>query len=158
MVRKIRSGVFETNSSSTHSLTITKPIDNYTEIGNKLKIKFIDTDEETLLTTLEEKVSYLVSHIISWYRYSSSDYDDLIFQVKENYDFRKIERFVKQKYGKEIIFPKEYDGDIEEIVNINHQLTSWNKNLNEILEDIISEESLLDEVLNNGNSIVFGRG
>lgn len=157
MVRKIRSGVFETNSSSTHSLTITKPIDNYTEIGNKLKIKFIDTDEETLLTTLEEKVSYLVSHIISWYRYSSSDYDDLIFQVKENYDFRKIERFVKQKYGKEIIFPKEYDGDIEEIVNINHQLTSWNKNLNEILEDIISEESLLDEVLNNGNSIVFGR-
>ena len=56
------------------------------------------------------------------------------------------------------MFPKTYKGDIEDIVNINHQLTSWNHSLTEILEDIVDEDrDYLAEVLEDGNNIVFGR-
>ena len=182
MVRKIRTGVFETNSSSTHSLTITKPIDNYTEIGNKLKIKFIDTDEETLLTTLEEKVSYLVSHIANKVKYSCNTYEELIEEVTENSEYKEIAEYVRKTFDKEIRFPANKDGiydDVEYITEINHQLVPWGTNavVAETLDDLIrymenpdedrlfneekqgdlSFEQKLDIYLKNGNYIRFGR-
>lgn len=82
----------------------------------------------------------------------------MLEQIKNNYDFRTLENFVKTKYNKQIVFPKTYEGDIEDIVNINHQLTSWSHSLTEILEDIVDEDrNYLAEVLEDGNNIVFGR-
>lgn len=158
-MKKIRSNIFETNSSSTHTLIVsTIQGKDYVPFGDKLVIEFIDTDEEHDLSTLKDKVSYLVSHIISWYRYSSEDYEDLIRQVKDNWDFKRIENYVKDKYNKEIVFPKNYKGDIEEIVNINHQLQSWNHSLDEVLTDIVQEDrDYLAEVLEDGKAIEFGR-
>lgn len=158
-MKKIRKNTFETNSSSTHALVIGNAKDNndYVPFGNNLKIRFIDTDEEVILSTLKDKVSYLVSHIASWYKYNATNYEDLIDSIKMNYDFRRIEEYVNQKYGKQIVFPDKYDGDIEDIVNINHQLTSWGNTLNEILEDMVEREDLLGYVLENGNNIEFGR-
>ena len=61
-MKKVRENVFETNSSSTHSLTVGRTKgNNYTQPGKFLKIRWFD--EEETLTTLEEKVSYLVSHM-----------------------------------------------------------------------------------------------
>lgn len=155
-MKKIRNNVFETNSSSTHALTTTNNLGkDYVPFGNTLKIRFFN--EEETLTTLADKVSYLVSHIISWYKWDAVSYDDLIEQVKENSDFRRIEYYVRERYGKQIVFPEKYDGDLEEIVEINHQLQSWEHNLDEVLRDMINERDMLDEVLSDGKMIVFGR-
>ena len=158
-MKKIRRETFETNSSSTHALSIGKKLDNdYTPFGDTLKIYWMNTDDESVLNTLKEKVSYLVSHIASWYKYGVENYDELLEQIKSNYYFHMLEDFVKIKYNKQIVFPKTYEGDIEDIVNINHQLTSWNHSLTEILEDIVDKDRIyLAEVLEDGNNIVFGR-
>jgi len=155
-MKKIRNNVFETNSSSTHALTVGRVLgEDYVPYGNNLKIKWFD--EEETLTTLKDKVSYLVSHIASWYVYNAKDYEDLIEQVKENWDFKRIENYVWEKYEKKIVFP-EYNGDLEDMVEINHQLIAWNHNLNEVLEDIVNEErDYLAEVLEDGKDIEFGR-
>lgn len=157
-MKKIRENVFETNSSSTHSLTIgNKTRDNYVPFGKNLKIKWFEYEEP--LTTLEEKVSYLVSHIASWYVYNATDYEDLLDQIRNNWDFKKIEAFIKDNYDKEIVFPKyDNDVDIEDLICINHQLTSWNHSIDEVLDDLVNyDRDLLAEVLQNGNDIVFGR-
>ena len=158
-MKNIRRNVFETNSSSTHSLSIIKPVDNYLPESNEIIIDFIDTDEYPLLCTLQEKVSYLVSHIINKYKYDCEDYDDLIELVKHNYEFKRIEKFLKDFYGKQIVFPKTYKGNLEDIVNINHQLIC--DSLNEILDELIRYSDnlniLLDVVLKNGKMIAIGR-
>ena len=101
-MKTIRNFIFETNSSSTHALSIGKKLNNdYTPFGDTLKIYWMDTDEERVLNTLKEKVSYLVSHIASWYKYDVEDYDELLEQIKNNYDFRTLENFVKTKYNKQ---------------------------------------------------------
>lgn len=156
-MKKIRKDVFETNSSSTHALTLGRPLGkDYVSPGKYLKIKWFD--EEETLTTLEEKVSYLVSHIASWYKWNAPSYETLIEEIKDNWDFKRIENYVKEKYNKEIVFPEKYDGELEDIVEINHQLQSWNHRIDEILDDLITwDRDLLDEVLQDGKDIVFGR-
>ena len=128
---------------------------DYVPYGKNLKIKWFD--EESTLTTLQEKVSYLVSHIASWYVYNDEDYEDLIEQVKDNWDFKRIERYVKENFDKDIVFPK-YDGDIEDMIEINHQLISWNHSIDEVIDDMLTEErDYLGEVLQDGKDIEFGR-
>lgn len=156
-MKKVRENVFETNSSSTHSLTVGRTKgNNYTQPGKFLKIRWFD--EEETLTTLEEKVSYLVSHIASWYKWNAPSYEALIEEIKDNWDFKRIERFIKENYNKEIVFPEKYDGALEDIVEINHQLQSWNHRLDEVLEELVDyERDYLAEVLQDGQDIEFGR-
>lgn len=154
MERK-REKVFETNSSSTHSLVFVTNNDKYTSPSNKIVIQFADTDSDTTYVTLKEKVSYLVSHIIRKYMYDSPDYYDLIEQVENDYDFRRLQRYVMEHFHKEICFPKSYKGDIDEIVNINHQLVE--NNLDDVLSDIINEDrNYLEEVLSPNAIIRLG--
>lgn len=156
-MKKIRNKTFETNSSSTHSLSYCGNVnlDTYTPVGDKVVIEFINTDDGGIFTTLKRKVSYLVSHIINNYKYDCLDYEDLVEQVSNSYDFKRIANYVKNKYGKEVVFPKEYKGDIEEIVYINHQLLE--RNLDGVLEDLITEErDYLAEVLDPTQVIELG--
>lgn len=106
--------------------------------------------------TLREKVSYLVSQIINKYKYSVLSYKDLIKEVEENYDFQRIKRYVEEHYNKEIVFPKKYEGDLDEIVDINHQLTDW-RDLDDLLRDIVAYSDLLGEVLSPYSSIELDR-
>ena len=156
-MKKIRNKTFETNSSSTHSLSYCGNVnlDTYTPVGNKIVIEFINTDDGGTFTTLKRKVSYLVSHIINNYKYDCVDYADLVEQVSNSYDFKRIADYVKNKYGKEVVFPKEYKGDIDEIVYINHQLLE--RNLDGVLADLITEErDYLTEVLDPTQVIELG--
>ena len=156
-MKKIRNKTFETNSSSTHSLSYCGNVnlDTYTPVGNKIVIEFINTDDGGTFTTLKRKVSYLVSHIVNNYKYNCLDYEDLVEQVSNSYDFKRISNYVKNKYGKEVVFPKEYKGDIEEIVYINHQLLE--RNLDGVLADLITEErDYLAEVLDPTQVIELG--
>ena len=157
-MKVLRQSIFETNSSSTHSLVMKNSNieSDYLPFGDTLKIEFFD--EERPLTTLKEKVSYLVSHIVSWYKYDAEDYEELIRQVRENYDFKRIASYVEEKFHKKIVFPKEYKGDLDDIVTINHQLISWDRNIEEVLQDIVNNDrDYLAEVLNPDTIIEFGR-
>lgn len=156
-MKKLRENIFETNSSSTHSLVMnTMKSEDYVPYGDTLKIRFFDEEENC--ATLTDKVSYLVSHIISWYKYDAEDYEDLIRQVKDDLQFKRIRAYVQENYDKRIVFPEKYDGDLEDIVNINHQLQSWDHSLDEILEDIVNKDrDYLGEVLAPNQTIVFGR-
>ena len=156
-MKKTRVEVFETNSSSTHSLSYCKNVDlkEYIPVGDKIIIDFINTDMDGVFVTLKEKVSYLVSHIINNYKYNCLDYEDLVEQVSNSYDFKRIKTYVKEHYNKEIVFPKKYDGDIDEIVGINHQLLE--RNLEGVLQDLITEErDYLAEVLEPSQVIELG--
>ena len=156
-MKKIRNKTFETNSSSTHSLSYCGNVnlDTYTPVGDKVVIEFINTDDGGTFTTLKRKVSYLVSHIVNNYKYNCLDYEDLVEQVSNSYDFKRISNYVKNKYGKEVVFPKEYKGDIDEIVYINHQLLE--RNLDGVLADLITEErDYLAEVLDPTQVIELG--
>lgn len=157
MVRKIRNGVFETNSSSTHALVYNNK-ENYDFLSpsSQLIINFVDTDDDTTYDTLREKVSYLVSQIINNYKDNVLSYKDLIEEVEEDYDFQRIKKYVKERYDKDIVFPEKYEGDLDYIVNINHQLTYWH-DLDELLTEIVTyDHVLLDEVLSPSSSIEIG--
>ena len=65
-MKLIRRGTFETNSSSTHALSVTKgDHSDYLSPSDTLVVEFIDTDDCIVLSTLKEKVSYLVSQIVN---------------------------------------------------------------------------------------------
>lgn len=157
MIRKIRNGVFETNSSSTHAL-VHNSKENYDFLSpsRQLIIDFVNANGIVTYSTLREKVSYLVSQIINKYKYDVLSYEDLIKEVEENYNFQRIKRYVEEHYNKEIVFPKKYEGDLEEIVDINHQLTDW-RDLDDLLRDMVTYSDLLGEVLSPSSSIELDR-
>lgn len=168
-MKKVRKDVFETNSSSTHALSITNGSQSdYLSPSSTLVVEFIDTDDCGTLCTLKEKVSYLVSQIVNKYKWDVYDYEDLKEQVEHDWDFQRIVSFVKEKYNKNVVLPKNHkvykytdeDGeeynDLEDIVNINHQIVC--SNLDELLEDLVNNDrNLLDEVLREDTIIEFGR-
>lgn len=151
-----REKVFETNSSSTHSLVYSKVnADNYVPKSDKIIVNFIDTDDEHILYTLRDKVSYLVSHIINSYKWDCEDYNDLKEQIERCYDFQRIVDHVKKYYNKEVVLPKTYSGDLEYIVNINHQL--YSHSLDKVLEDLVEHNfDYLAEVLSPEQVIEIG--
>ena len=58
-MKKVRNNVFETNSSSTHTLSVTKgDHSDYLSPSDTLVVEFIDTDDCIVLSTLKEKVSF----------------------------------------------------------------------------------------------------
>lgn len=164
----VRNRIFETNSSSTHSLIRTNSLkEDYTPKNPTLLVSFIDTNDEFRLSSLQEKVSYLVSHIINDYKYNVSTYEDLISQVQNDWNFKRLFSYVKEHYNKEIIFPKEYktyteiDDDfayenaLEDIVSINHQLVE--RDFDELLRNIVCDyHDLLDDVLSPSTVIEIG--
>mgnify|MGYP004560602963 CR=1 FL=1 len=157
MIRKIRNGVFETNSSSTHALVHSNEENhNFLNPSSQLMINFVNANGIITYSTLREKVSYLVSQIINKYKYNISSYEDLLRVLEYDYDFQRIKRYVMEHYNKEIVFPEKYDGDLDEIVDINHQLTDW-RDLDDLLRDIVAYGDLLGVVLSPYSSIELDR-
>lgn len=168
-MKKVRKDVFETNSSSTHALSITEGSQSdYLSPSSTLVVEFIDTDDCGTLCTLKEKVSYLVSQIVNKYKWDVYDYEDLKEQVEHDWDFQRIASFVKEKYNKNVVLPKNHkvnrytdeDGeeynDLEDIVNINHQIQY--SDLDELLSSLANHNrDLLEEVLRKDTIIEFGR-
>ena len=164
-MRKVRCNIFETNSSSTHDLVLTKATSDYYPPGNKLAIRWADTDDDYRYITLEEKVSYLVSHVARKHIYHVYKYEDLLEEIKDDYEYQEIVRYLKninEKY--EIVFPpykevvnEDGDSDLMWIININHQLME--DTLDAVLDDLIkptSYQSKLAEVLSPDNFIEIG--
>ncbi len=159
-MKKVRASIFETNSSATHTLVLSN-IDevSYYPPGSKIAIRWADTDDDYCYTTLQEKVSYLVSHLARKYKYSVYTYEDLLSEIRNDYEFRELQDYLSDlRDGYEIVFPPSYDGDIEEIVNINHQLIE--NYLVDVLNDLIEPDTLQDKlkiVLSQDQRIELGR-
>ena len=94
MTKKIRSGVFETNSSSVHSLVFSKeglepsvlPVDK----NDKIITDFGEFGREyCIYNTQAEKLSYLITCLY----YLSSGFDS-VEGVYDNYDFQTLEKYV----------------------------------------------------------------
>ena len=92
-MKKIRSGVFETNSSSVHSLVFSKeglepsvlPVDK----NGKIITDFGEFGKEyCIYDTQAEKLSYLVTCLY----YLSGGFD--AEGVYDNYDFQTLEKYV----------------------------------------------------------------
>lgn len=158
-MKKIRNSIFETNSSSTHSLVFMneeeKPKRN--NKPTELKVKFINTDENPVFVTVKEKLNYLVNHIVAKYNYWADDYGDLIDQVRDDYDFKRLSEYALYVYNINITFPKTHKKNLEEIVNINHQLRE--STLDDVLSDLISIYDFnekLSYILDDNKKIVTG--
>lgn len=164
----LRNNVFETNSSSTHTLSIGNKREDYLPKSKRMVVRFINTDEERTLTTLKDKVSYLVSQIINRYKYNYNEYEELKERVEDSYDYQRIKDYVYDRFGITIELPKnhkvtrykdEYGNaytNLDEIVEINHQISCGD--LDELLKDLVIEnKEYLDDVLDENSYIVFGR-
>ena len=142
-MKQVREGTFETNSSSTHSLVVMKQKqNNYIPLAKHIKVEWIDTNDQYMLETLTEKLSYLISHIANRLRWDCNNYNDLLEEIEDNFEYKKIEEYIKEKYDKDIRFPDNklgiYD-DMDCIVEINHQL------IPDSSRSVI--ESVLDELI-----------
>ena len=165
MLKTIREQTFETNSSSTHTLTLKNNDDNdYVSTDDKLVVYFMDTDEECVLLSLHEKVSYLVSQIVNKRKWQHNNYQSLKESVENCWDFCRIKDYVKRHFNKDLELPKDYkvineyadeEDALSEIVNINHQL--YSESLDECLSSLVTDHDLLDDVLSPKTMIVFGR-
>ena len=88
-MRQIRKNVFETNSSSVHTLQISKDVLEPSELklnkdGN-IEVEFGEFGKDYMIySTQYEKLQYLVSFIA--YNYNYYDLDELY----ENYDFSEV--------------------------------------------------------------------
>lgn len=83
-MKQIRKGIFETNSSSTHCITVKKQIDE-TRFCNKIVFKGDCYGwGYKILDTIEEKASYLYSALLSYYEGHEkelSDYKNYIYNT-----------------------------------------------------------------------------
>jgi hypothetical protein len=141
-MKQIRKGTFETNSSSTHTLVLVGEMEDYLPLAKHIKINWIDTDDEYVLDSLVDKVSYLASHIANFLRNNCNNYKELIEEMLDNTEFKILCDFIKKKFDKEIRFPENKNGtydDMDCIVEINHQLIPWGTHnvMEEVLDELI---------------------
>lgn len=166
MKTKVRNSLFETNSSSTHTLALASSRGSFSYIDdNSTDIKItIFNDESYPLTTLQEKLSYLVSHIMMHQIYDASNYDDIIEFVNYDRDYVTLHGYVSRVYYKNIVLPSRIDFERHDI-EINHQLyaTCFYELLSDILYYTIGEihdksiEEMLEYILDEKYIIEFGR-
>jgi hypothetical protein len=132
MKKQIRKGVFETNSSSTHSICIAKDVE--LDIPKTLQFKFgeFGWEEDTLSSTFE-KASYLFTGLMGNNR--NSDFDNIVETLKEK--------------GIEVSYETAIDG-CDGYVDHSYELTDF---LNAICS---SEKKLFDFLFSPLSFIITG--
>ena len=128
-MRKIRSGVFETNSSAVHCLVVPKDLLAKSELkidsDGMIKVGFITEDTEYPLMTQYDKLSYLITQIYyksgCYYRNEPMDND---------YEFEIIDEYISDYTGANGI-----KIDYSNEPGINHQATwDYNHDVDEFVE------------------------
>lgn len=137
-MKKIRMKIFETNSSSVHSLVIAKDMleDSYLKIykDGKIHIKPLYFSENIpFISTQEEKLAYLITQVC--YRNNISNPSD----IEDDYEFGIISDTICEYTGAKGI--KVLRGE----AYLNHQVVD-----DDFICDIYCKDSLL--------SFIFGKG
>lgn len=131
MKRQIRKSVFETNSSSTHAICITKKKDNY-KLPDHIDFEFGEFgwryDE---YSDPETKLSYLVTMIGESHNCYS------IEEIYETNDFKKIDDVVSARCECDGIEIKNVDGyiDHQSIDTIDNLMKEYNCTIEEFIFD-----------------------
>lgn len=110
MKRVIRNCVFETNSSSTHSISIYKwtPPPEY-DIPCNSKIEINASISRTEITSEVGKLNYIVSMLANLIEYESNDYNEKFEDVISSKRFVWLKEVVKERCNTEIIYTKVYN-------------------------------------------------
>lgn len=131
MKRQIRKSVFETNSSSTHAICITKKKDNY-KIPKHIDFEFGEFGwEHDEYNDPETKLSYLVTMIGESHNCYS------IEEIYETNDFKKINDVVSARCECDGIEIKNVDGyiDHQSIDTIDNLMKEYNCTIEEFIFD-----------------------
>lgn len=142
---KIRRNVFETNSSSTHSITIEeyneprKKTFQYTKIPHHIDIYIDDTEfnEDGDNLTEWQKLNALIDFIAGYYSDENLDTNKPLFQITK--------KVIKDKCDSnlELNLPEYYDCIFDD----------YNENSLELLG--LDEDSIEDEIYNKFKDIIF---
>lgn len=124
----MRNGLFETNSSSVHSLVLKEH--KYPKV-DKIIIRPMQIDD-MIITDIEDKVSYLASFLI----YNADRYG-----IEDDYSWGRFKTEVKEILGCDIEFCEGYDPDA---IEINHQLQDC-RDLWDLERELGPLETILDE-------------
>lgn len=99
MKKTIRSNVFETNSSSVHTLSIDssgmEPCNIPRTDDNRLIVDFGVFDKEGVFSSQQDKLSYLITCM--WY--NCGGFDGTEEEVRQNYVFKYVEEAVCEYSG-----------------------------------------------------------
>lgn len=157
---KIRNSVFETNSSSSHSLVFSKvdrghdydlPVDE----NGVLTIPFGEFGwGPDILRTPLEKLSYIVTDRGGWsYDDDNKSWDEILEELKENDEIQQVIKIVKRNVPavKEVTFKPASDFYPRGYIDHESQGTSRNADT----EDIIFDNSIII-LIDNDNSRNFG--
>ena len=110
----IRKSIFETNSSAVHSLVLSRH--TYKKVRS-VTVYEVNTFHQTDFVTLREKVSYLVCFLIYSKLYHCQC--ETLDEIKETYQYKELEKEIKNLIGATIKFPKNFDINR---IEYNHQL------------------------------------
>lgn len=148
MKRQIRSSVFETNSSSTHAICITK--DNYTNKTDYVLFTFGEFGwENSTYSSLEDKASYLITAIFSAV---DKDYaDEKLQQLKDILDENDI------KYDIPTAIAKSWDwGDRTEFYYDIDGYIDHSYDTKEFVDAVLSDSDKLMKYLFGDSMIITG--
>lgn len=144
---KIRRNCFETNSSSTHSITIEEYYEphnrtfQYTKIPHHIDITIDDTEfnEDGNNLTEWQKLNALIDFIVGFYSDDNVDTNKPLFQI--------IKNIIKDKCDSnlELNLPEYYD----------YIFDDYNENSLDLLG--LDEDSTEDEIYNRFTDIIFDR-
>ena len=155
-MKQIRKGTFETNSSSTHSICITKEDDIELSIPEEIEIELKNYNYEfgwsyTMWETTEEKLAYLIIGIIDrGYRMTSfmescAQLEKLLKMLK-NIGVKKVEISGLKMYL------------YEEDIYLDHEdsYVDHAGELGELIETVLTDEKMLKNFLFSTNSYILG--
>lgn len=110
-MKKVRRQVFETNSSATHALEISKDVPSWlnTEayfvprlFRGKLRVSLLDTGDESVLQTLEDKVAYYLT-LMAGRMFGTGEADDMAGwygDMESTDEYQQFEKDLIEEFGK----------------------------------------------------------
>lgn len=152
----IRKETFETNSSSTHSICITKEPSEFIDIPEEMTIELKNYNyefgwESTMWDTPEEKLAYLIMGIIDRsYRYDgiTSSVADIEKIINSMHSFGVKKVYIE---GLRIV---NYDGTV--YLDNEDSYVDHGTELEDLIETVLNDESLLKSYLFDDRSFILG--
>ena len=175
----IRNSIFETNSSSMHSLAILNDFNKKYKIFNRLYIalRTYDRNPQYILDTPSKKLSYIFSYYLSrWddgFLHTTNNSNKFKFQNKKRYVTKIINKMLKndhiasEYFGDKIQKKKFFDiyNKVKNILNtklifkvVDSTNNIWVTYDQSIISDIENNKIDLKEFILNPNYVVFVDG
>ena len=146
---KIRKGVFETNSSSTHSICVTKENEVKLDIPNKIEIDLSEYEfgwEHRIVSSTEEKLAYLLLGMCGYKEMTKAmnNLHILLDLLKDKIEIIGIKGIEFRNYKKEEIY-----------CSIDGGYVDHGDELQEFIDELLLNKELLYNFLFSSNSFII---